>query len=123
MVRVTRIEGLRALLAQTAEAERALQAAEYERFAALLAARGQAMAALTELAVTLASTEAAEAQAILQALQAADARLLAQVSTGLGETRAEISQQQLATSTVSAYRYANRRVAPQLAARFVDQQK
>jgi hypothetical protein len=121
---VKRIEALRALLGQTAAAEQAFQAEEYERFAALVAERGQAMAALDVNADELAPAEVSEAEEILRAIQEADARLIAQVSARLGETRSEISQQQLATSTVTAYRNANRRVPPpQFAARFVDKQR
>lgn len=120
---MTRIEGLRGLLRQTAEAEQALQAAEYERFEALVAARGEAMNALDALAPGRSRAEEEEAAALLRSLQAADQRLVALVTERLGDTRAEISQQQLATSTVSAYRQANRRVAPQFSARFVDTQK
>lgn len=121
-----RIEALRALLVQTAAAEQALQAEEYDRFAELLAARGQAMAAIDAGApdeAQLTAEQAREAEEILRSLQATDERLMAQVAVRLGETRSEISQQQLATSTVSAYRNANRRVPPQFAARFVDKQR
>ncbi|HLO03620.1 MAG TPA: flagellar protein FliT [Symbiobacteriaceae bacterium] len=118
-----RIEALRALLLHTAAAEHALEQEEYDRFAELVTARGQAMAALDAGSDELTSSEAQEAGEILRSLKAADERLVTQVAARLGETRTEISQQQLATSTVSAYRHANRRVAPQFAARFVDQQK
>lgn len=118
-----RIEALRSLLQQTVAAEQALALEEYDRFAELVEARGQAMAAIDAGGDRLTEAEAPEAAAILRSLQAADQRLTAQVAERLGETRTEISQQQLASSTVSAYRYANRRTAPQFAARFVDKQK
>lgn len=118
-----RIESLRALLNLTKEAEQALLAGEYDQFLALITARGEAMAACDAVGSDLTSAETVEAGDLLRSIQAVDQRLAAQVSDRLGDTRAEISQQQLATSTVSAYRYANRRVAPQFAARFVDTQK
>lgn len=124
MEAVKRIEALRALLQQTLIAEQVLAAEEYDRFAALIAARGDAMAAIDASGDQLTATEAQEAEEILRSLQMADQRLMAEVAKRMGETRTEISQQQLATSTVSAYRHANRRVAPpQFAARFVDKQK
>lgn len=118
-----RIEALRALRQQTADAEQALAQAEYDRFAELVAARGQTMAAIDAAADQLTVAEAQEAEVILRFLQAYDERLITQLGARLSETRTEIGQQQLATSTVSAYRHANRRVAPQFAARFVDEQK
>lgn len=118
-----RIEALRSLLQQTAAAEQALAMEEYERFAELLAARGQAMAAMDDSEDQLTASEMPEAAVVLRSLQEADRRLTAQVAERMGETRTEISQQQLASTTVSAYRYANRRMAPQFAARFVDTQK
>lgn len=123
---MTVLESLGALLTQTTEAERALQAEEYERFTALLADRGAAMERLSAagpLETGLSSAEVEAAVELLRALQAADERLMAQVDGRLGETRQEIGQQELATRTVNAYRSANRRIAPQLAARFVDTQK
>lgn len=119
-----RIEALRALLQQTLIAEQVLAAEEYDRFVELITARGQAMAAIDASGDQLTATEAQEAAEILRSLRLADQRLMAQVSQRMGETKTEISQQQLAASTVTAYRHANRRVAPpQFAARFVDKQK
>jgi hypothetical protein len=123
---VTKMESLRALLAQTAEAERALHAEEYDQFVGLLDARGEAMARLGAVGALGDDVAMAEAEAVaglLQALQGADERLMALVAERLGATRSEIDQQQLATKTVSAYRQVNRRVIPQQAARFVDDQK
>lgn len=118
-----RIEALRALLQQTLVAEQVLATEEYDRFSELITARGAAMAAIDASGDQLSAAEAQEAGEILRSLQMADQRLMAQVAKRMGETRLEISQQQLATSTVSAYRHANRRLAPQFAARFVDKQK
>lgn len=123
---MSKMEFLRALLAQTAEAERALEAEEYDRFVALLDSRGDALATLGAegpLGDDVAAADAEVAAELLRTVQAADERLMALVAERLGATRSEIDQQHLATKTVSAYRQANRRVVPQLAARFVDEQK
>jgi hypothetical protein len=122
---VTYLERLTALLAQTAEAEAALLAEEFEEFAAILEARGAAMTALSaaHAGEHLSADEQAEAARILRALAAADERLAERVGSHLGQTRAAMAEQQLARTTVDAYRQANRRVHPQFAARFVDQQK